>query len=204
MRLSRNQIKKQLKKKAILETAKSLFAQYGYRETKIEDIAIKTGIAVGTIYCHFENKEDIFLSLLKEKGLQLIQQLKKVSNIENSFQKKLKKITKVFLKFIENNEDFFKIVSSERCKLEENNNLQMRELLEIYQEYVKFINDTLKEGKKYGVLKKINTREMANYYLGLIETFVFYWLLNGKKGILRYKASFIVDLFFNGVKQRNY
>ena len=41
------------KREAILAAARTLFAQKGYEETTIADIAREAGIAVGTVYLYF-------------------------------------------------------------------------------------------------------------------------------------------------------
>jgi TetR/AcrR family transcriptional regulator, fatty acid metabolism regulator protein len=45
------------KRTAILSAAKSIFARDGYSLAKISDIAAEAGIAPGTLYLYFENKE---------------------------------------------------------------------------------------------------------------------------------------------------
>ena len=49
-------------KDAILDATDRLLARYGYRKMTIEDIAREVGIGKGTIYLHFESKEEIVLS----------------------------------------------------------------------------------------------------------------------------------------------
>ena len=43
----------------ILEVARKRFETYGYRRTNIAEIARDAGVAPGTIYRHFEGKEDL-------------------------------------------------------------------------------------------------------------------------------------------------
>lgn len=51
------------KRKIIMDAALSIFAKKGYAETKMQDIAVKSGLACGTIYNYFKNKEELFDSL---------------------------------------------------------------------------------------------------------------------------------------------
>ncbi|MFC6227901.1 TetR/AcrR family transcriptional regulator [Paenibacillus allorhizosphaerae] len=53
-------------KKKIADSARSLFAQKGYKATSIEDIVKATGCSAGNIYYHFKNKEGLFLYLLED------------------------------------------------------------------------------------------------------------------------------------------
>jgi AcrR family transcriptional regulator len=45
----------------ILDAAEHLFARYGYRKTTVDDLARESGIAKGTVYLYFKNKEEIAL-----------------------------------------------------------------------------------------------------------------------------------------------
>ncbi len=53
------------KKQNILHTATRLFAEKGYRNTSIAEIAKLTEVAEGTIFYHFKTKEELYLAILK-------------------------------------------------------------------------------------------------------------------------------------------
>ncbi len=54
------------RKKNILDASKRLFSKNGYHKTQISDIIKEVGVARGTVYQYFENKESIFLTLIKD------------------------------------------------------------------------------------------------------------------------------------------
>jgi len=49
------------KRKAIIEAARGRFRHYGIGKTTMQDIADDAGIAVGTLYLYFKNKDDLVL-----------------------------------------------------------------------------------------------------------------------------------------------
>ena len=51
----------------ILQAAYELFLEKGYAATSVREIAERTGLALGGIYNHFENKAAIFSELIIEK-----------------------------------------------------------------------------------------------------------------------------------------
>ena len=51
------------KREAILDAARTLFAQKGYDETTIPEIAQAAGVAVGTVYLYFRNKYEVLTSV---------------------------------------------------------------------------------------------------------------------------------------------
>ncbi len=62
---SREQTKDQ-KKNDILAAAKKLFRRYGVKKTTMRDIAAESGLAVGTLYLYFENRDEVLLACAEE------------------------------------------------------------------------------------------------------------------------------------------
>lgn len=54
------------KRQRILQAAVKVFARKGYFAAKVSEIAKRAGVADGTIYLYFRNKEDILISLFDE------------------------------------------------------------------------------------------------------------------------------------------
>jgi len=50
----------------IMAAAEERFAAFGYRRTGIAEIARHAGVAPGTLYRYFENKEEIFRAVMRE------------------------------------------------------------------------------------------------------------------------------------------
>ncbi len=61
MRITKNA---DVRKNEILDIAQTLFNEKGYTQTTIDDILKESGIAKGTLYYHFKNKEDILLAMI--------------------------------------------------------------------------------------------------------------------------------------------
>ena len=55
------------KRDRITEAAIAVFAQKGYRSARVSDVAEAAGVADGTIYLYFKNKEELLLCIFEEK-----------------------------------------------------------------------------------------------------------------------------------------
>ena len=60
-------------RQALLEAAINVFNERGYTATRLSDIAEKANVTRGAIYWHFENKQNMFMELLKTRTEPLIQ-----------------------------------------------------------------------------------------------------------------------------------
>ena len=61
----------------IIEAAVRVFARKGYYNSRVSDIAREAGIAAGTIYLYFRTKDDILVTLFREKMAQFVSALGK-------------------------------------------------------------------------------------------------------------------------------
>lgn len=69
------------KKNQVIETARTLFSQYGYRKVSMDEIAKQSGVTKRTIYTYFKDKNDLIKFFLYEE-------LGKMKEITNEIDKK--------------------------------------------------------------------------------------------------------------------
>ncbi len=55
------------KRVRIIDAAINVFAEKGFHQARVTDIATQAGVADGTIYLYFRNKEDLLLTIFEEK-----------------------------------------------------------------------------------------------------------------------------------------
>jgi len=63
------------RRKAIIEAALDEFIARGYAATRLDDVAQRAGVAKGTIYLHFKDKEALFQELVRTALVPLIGRL---------------------------------------------------------------------------------------------------------------------------------
>src|SRR3954447_6064385 len=54
-------------RQALLEAALAVFAERGYRDSSVDDIAERAGYSKGAMYWHFSSKDDLFFALIEER-----------------------------------------------------------------------------------------------------------------------------------------
>jgi AcrR family transcriptional regulator len=53
-------------RRALLDAARSMFAEKGYHETAAEEIVRRAGVTRGALYHHYEDKKDLFRAVVDE------------------------------------------------------------------------------------------------------------------------------------------
>jgi len=82
------------KKEKLLAKAKEVIARKGYASASIKEIADKAGVAQGTPYLYFKNKEDMFIKLLVTFENDIDANIKRALNMDADFWGKIEYIIK--------------------------------------------------------------------------------------------------------------
>jgi len=64
---------RQEREELILQAAEEMLAEKGYHETSMDEIAVRVGIAKGTVYLHFPSKEDLVMAIFARGMLKLLE-----------------------------------------------------------------------------------------------------------------------------------
>ena len=60
----------------ILDAASALILRWGYSKTTLDDVARQAGVAKGTLYLHWNTREELFVALMKREKLELAEDFK--------------------------------------------------------------------------------------------------------------------------------
>ncbi len=74
---------KKISKQAILKVAEKIFAQKGYVNTSLTDIANKLHITKPALYYYFDSKKQIAKSILENLGDEIVNSLEKIKQEKN-------------------------------------------------------------------------------------------------------------------------
>lgn len=70
-----------MKKDRILTTAARLFAERGFARTSTSLLAEEAGVAEGTIFRHFKNKDEIFIELILQVKTKIVDDVRKYLDV---------------------------------------------------------------------------------------------------------------------------
>lgn len=96
--------------KAIKEAALELFAQKGYSETNLDDIAWKAELGKATLYYYFKGKEEIFWAILEEGAREFYQSLFERIKRYDKAAAILRELIEFFLEYFETRTSLLKLI----------------------------------------------------------------------------------------------
>jgi len=188
-------VEKNQKRQDILQAAMALFMDKGFQNTKMEDIAIDAGVGKGTLYEYFENKQDIFDEACIEYVNVIIDNIRYVSNMDDTFNNKLLILFNGKLKMESDFEDMSidNILSSKNIISEETIKKIILKISEMYG----LICNIIDQGKEEGVVKKsIKSEITACMIMGTMGEYL--RLISHKKENEIKDDDVIFDLLYNG------
>jgi len=188
----------------ILNSAEYVFANKGFGKAKIEEIASHAGVAVGTIYLQFDNKDTFYFTLLNARIDQLVALTKKSTVGSETSLGKIRRVTEAQLDFFEKNSLFFKVYLHETRGFEWNIEFKLgSKLMARYRRHVRFLSQIFKTGIANDEFSdNLSPQDMAVALQGMVNAFLTHWNLQRRAGNVGQDANLILDIFLGGVLRR--
>jgi TetR/AcrR family transcriptional regulator, fatty acid metabolism regulator protein len=185
------------KPQQIIDAAIRVFARKGYFNSRVSDIAREAGIAAGTIYLYFETKEQILVTLFREKMAEFVSALWRAIAAEPDAVAKVRRLVQLHFEMLERNPELAEVVQVE---LRQGQKFFRGPATQEIATYFALIEAVLEEGVAAGHFRRELPVKIATKVLfGAMDQVATSWVL-GKRGYrLADTAQAVGDLFLQGV-----
>ncbi|WP_051041667.1 TetR/AcrR family transcriptional regulator [Planococcus halocryophilus] len=186
------------KYKQIIDAAVIVIAENGYHQAQVSKIAKQAGVADGTIYLYFENKEDILISVFQEKmGIF-------VDKLEQIIARDLSASTKLGLMI----ESHFDLLASDihlaivtQLELRQSNHELRTKINNVLREYLKLMDKILIQGMNDGEFdENMDIRLARQMVFGTMDETITTWVMNEHKYNLVDLAPQVHRLLLKGMQ----
>ena len=188
------------KREAILKAATHVFAQRGYFQSQVADIAREAGVAAGTVYLYFRSKDDLLVSLFERTMRAAIAEGRAALDGISDPRARLTRIAQLHLERLGRDRDLAVVFQVE---LRQSTKFMERFSSSYLRDYLGQIRDTLAQGQSTGHFRAdINPTIAAKIFFGALDEMATNWILSRRRYSLAAQADAIVDLFVNGVAHK--
>lgn len=188
------------KRQKIIDSAIRVFANRGFANTKIQDIANEAEVAHGTIYLYFKSKDELFMSIFQEKLAELIEYINTEIQKEENAKTKFKRMVTIQLDIIESNPDLTKLILIEFPRT--GNFLNDRNV-NVLSNYIDMIVKLLDDGVKEGTFSiSIAIEITATMIYAGMQGIATRWLLDGMSYRLNELNNQIAEMFLKGIESQ--
>ncbi len=181
----------------ILEAAVTVFARQGFRQSTISQIAKEAGVADGTIYLYFKNKDDILVHFFGFKAKQVFDRFREEVARGTDSLEKLRNLVRVHLAEFQRDPDMAIVYHVETHQISRLAEEQIRVMGKMYHD---IISDIVEEGQQEGLIRRdLYLSLVKRLILGAVDETIGAWLHSGRSYDLISMADPLVELFVTGI-----
>lgn len=185
------------KYKQIIDAAVKVIAENGYHGSQVSKIASEAGVADGTIYLYFKNKEDILVSVFQEKMGQFIEKIVQSIEGEKTADQKLLRLIDTHFQQFTNDYDLAVVTQLELRQT----NIKLRtQINQVLKAYLDVMDGIIQEGMNEGVFQKdLHVPLVRQMIFGTIDEVVTNWVMQDHTYDLIVQSSAVHRLITKGL-----
>ncbi len=177
-----------------------MFAEHGFYKATISQIAAKAGMADGTLYLYFKNKEDILFQFICYKTDIVFKKMHIAVKKGQNAEEKLRNLIQCHLAEFQNDKNMAIIFQSEARYLRE----VEPQIENISKMYLDLLSDIIEQGQIEGLIRQdLFVGLVKRFVLGAVEGVINTWVSDGSRYDLVSMADPLVDLYLTGVKEHS-
>ena len=185
------------KPQQIIDAAVRVFARSGYYNSRVSDIAREAGIASGTIYLYFKTKDEILVTLFREKMAAFVGQLRAAIAREPDAVAKIRRLVALHFEVLERNPALAEVVQVE---LRQGHKFFRGASAHEVSQYFALIGSVLQEGIAAGRVRSALPVKVATKVLfGAMDQVATSWVLGKRAYRLGDTAEAVATIFLKGV-----
>jgi TetR/AcrR family fatty acid metabolism transcriptional regulator len=185
----------------ILEAAVRVFARQGFHQSTVAQIAKEAGVADGTIYLYFKNKDDILVQFFSVRTKQVFESFREAVDTAENSTDKLRNLVRRHLVEFQRDKDgavVYQVETHQNSRLAE---AQIREMSKMYRD---LISEIIEQGQQEGAIRKdLYVGLVKRFIIGAVDEVINTWLHTEEEYDLVSMADPLVELFIKGIEQRD-
>lgn len=181
----------------ILDAAIKVFAEQGFHQSTVSQIAKEAGVADGTIYLYFKNKDDILVQFYEYKTKQVFARFREAVDQADTAIDKLRNLIRVHLEEFQKNHNMAIVYQVETRQQRRMAEKPIKDMSKLYRD---MITELVELGQEEGTMRR-------NLYLGMVKRLINgavdevinAWIHTGRNYDLVSMADPLVELFIRGI-----
>ena len=185
------------KRTAILDAAVVEIARRGYHQTTVAMIARRAGVADGTIYLYFSNKEEILLSLFDRAMGRFISEGREQVDEQASAVDKLRRIVELHLTLVGQDRD---LAIMTQVELRHSTHFMGQLSRNQVGEYLAILAEVVAQGQAEGSFRtNLDPVFAAKAIFGVLDEMATDWVLSQKNKRLESQVGAVADFILGGL-----
>ncbi len=186
----------------ILDAAYRVFAERGFEQATMAEIAAVAGVAKGTLYLYYPSKQDIYDAALRQSAVDVDALTQAALGRARTASEKIQAFIETKLRYFEEHRDFFRMSEREFGDRACGRGPHAKHLDELRLEQVKVLDQVLQQAVRRKAIRPIRTEAAASAIFDLTRSIVMQRLRGARKATLDDDIGFAFDLTWKGIGYR--
>jgi TetR/AcrR family fatty acid metabolism transcriptional regulator len=188
------------KRDAILRAAIDVFAERGFFNAQVADVARAAGVAAGTVYLYFKSKDDLLVSIFERSMREgLAKGRAAVEDLQDP-RERLLRLARAHLARLGHDRNLAIVFQVE---LRQSTKFMERFSATLLRDYLGLIREAIADGQREGLFRAdVKATVAAKMLFGALDEMATNWILSHRRYSLEAEADAVVDLFINGARAR--
>jgi len=188
------------KRDAILRAAIDVFAERGYFNAQVADVARAAGVAAGTVYLYFKSKDDLLVSIFERSMRESLTAGREAVADLSDPRERLRRLARGHLARLGSDRNLAVVFQVE---LRQSTKFMERFSSTHLRDYLGLIREAIADGQRSGIFRgDIKATVAAKMLFGALDEMATNWILSKRRYSLESDADAVVDLFINGARAR--
>jgi TetR/AcrR family fatty acid metabolism transcriptional regulator len=191
-------MKDETKHHKIIQAAAKVFAEKGFYNSRVSEIAKEANVADGTIYLYFKNKDDILISLFEEEFGRIVENIRDELSREKNALDKIRRFAFAHLSIVSDTPHLAEVLGVE---VRQSGKFMKEYINRPFLEYLNLVRSIFVEGQESGLIRKdLTPGVMKRALFGALDEMGRYWILSSRrKHKVEDAARQISEVFIRGV-----
>jgi len=182
----------------ILEAAIDVIAERGFFSARVSDIANRAGVADGTIYLYFKNKEQILMAAISTPFSAFMERARAEIAKSSDPRQQLKNLAQLHLGGLGANRNLAIVFQTE---LRQSARFLAQFSRHQLKQYFDLVREIVREGQRTGVFRpELSDKIVANCFFGALDEMVTSWILSEHEYSLAGAADAVADVILRGME----
>lgn len=182
----------------ILEAAIRVFAEHGFHDARMEDIAKESGLSKGAVYLYYKSKDAIIATLLRTMFTWMMRGFRTTIEGGGTATERLQAMMGMFADEVDRMAvampillEFYALAARQAS---------VREFFaHVYEEFRDDLANLIREGIENGKFRAVDPEEVALTFLALTEGLTLIWAMNPRGLVWREHANAALRLLLDGL-----
>jgi TetR/AcrR family fatty acid metabolism transcriptional regulator len=188
------------KREAILRAAIDVFAERGFFNAQVADVARAAGVAAGTVYLYFKGKDDLLVSIFERSMREGLTKGRAAVADLGDPRERLLRLARGHLARLGSDRNLAIVFQVE---LRQSTKFMERFSATLLRDYLGLIREAIADGQREGLLRTdVKATVAAKMLFGALDEMATNWILSRRRYSLEADADTVVDLFIDGARAR--